>query len=141
MARSNLYCNIIDIGASQVAYTPVLTAETTTDFTISSATGAYLQLGSIIFVQASITYTNVGTSAGQLYCSIPVQAASNLTSQLIIGGGFPATIGTNNLNAGPLLGDSKVAFSSTNNSIATPIVVSQMVSSGVITLHGWYMAA
>ncbi len=59
------------------AYTPTVTAVAGTITTVS-ATGAYLIVGKVTFVDISITVTTNGTGSGHLIATLPNTPANNL---------------------------------------------------------------
>lgn len=67
-----------DIGP-WVAYTPVVTATTGT-ITTYSASGAYKQIGKMVFFRMFITMTNAGTASGGNDITLPVTAVSTRQS-------------------------------------------------------------
>ncbi len=70
-----------DTGTAWTAYTPTVTATTGT-FTTVSAVGNYKQIGKTVFFAAEITITTIGTAAGRMKVSLPVN-----TSNLYVGHG------------------------------------------------------
>jgi hypothetical protein len=58
------------------AYTPTITAGSGTITTVS-ATGRYIRNGATVQLQIAVTMTTNGTGAGNIYATLPVQAAAH----------------------------------------------------------------
>jgi hypothetical protein len=78
------------LASAWTAYTPTITAVAGTITTVS-ATGRYLQLGKIVFVQVKITITTNGSGATAVKASLPV--ACNTSNLYIISGRENALVG------------------------------------------------
>jgi hypothetical protein len=59
------------------SYTPTVSAGSGS-FTAASATGAYLQIGKLVFFRQQITITTVGTGATNVQATLPTGCASDV---------------------------------------------------------------
>lgn len=87
-------------GGAWTAYTPVLTANTNTLGGTSGASGAYIQIGKIVFFHGNVTITTNGTGTNSLNFTLPVAAKANQPINGVLTGGGTvqgATDGTANL--------------------------------------------
>lgn len=64
-----------DTGTSWTVYTPSITSQGGTPTTVS-ATGRYKQIGKTVFCQILIGITSIGTATGQIFASLPTNAAA-----------------------------------------------------------------
>jgi hypothetical protein len=77
------------VASAWTAYTPTVTANSGT-FTSVAATGRYLRMGKVVFLQMSINITTNGTAAGSVWATLPVNQA---TSAMVIAGRETALTG------------------------------------------------
>lgn len=62
--------------AGWATYTPVVTAQTGS-ITSYTATGRYLQTGKTVILETDVVITSVGTAAGLMVVTLPINSAAN----------------------------------------------------------------
>lgn len=68
-------------GGAWTSYTPTLSSQSGA-LSSATATGAYIQIGKLVFVRIHVTITTNGTAAGSIVAGLPVAAKAGVSQAM-----------------------------------------------------------